>query len=124
MSADRQSGPPVGSFAEESARLLLAFREWASRGQEAANSFAAQGDSSSREGGSHESEHGPECAFCPICQGLSMLRGAKPEVAEHLVEALSSLAAAVCTAPRRGTDLSFISTHAGTGPAGSAPRRI
>ena len=51
-----------------------------------------QGDSGSR---GPATGHGPECAYCPICQGLALLRGAKPEVAEHLVEALSSLAAAV-----------------------------
>ena len=101
MSADSESGPPVGSLAEESARLLGAFRDWASRGHEAANSFAAQANSADQENGPLESEHGPECAFCPICQGLSLLRGAKPEVAEHLAEALSSLvAAAAAMLPR------------------------
>jgi hypothetical protein len=90
VSADSRPGGATGSFAEESARLVGAFREWASRGQEAANSFAAQ-----RSSPTSAAEQGPECAFCPICQGLALLRGAKPEVAEHLVEALSSLAAAV-----------------------------
>lgn len=88
-------GPPeatLGSFADESARLLGAFREWAARGQEAMSDVAGQPDSPSRAG---DAPHRSDCAHCPICQGVALLRGAKPEVAEHLTEALSSLAAAV-----------------------------
>ena len=88
---DDQPDAPTGSFADESARLLSAFREWAAKSHDAANSAAGERDSGARTG----EGHGPECTYCPICQGLALLRGAKPEVAEHLVEALSSLAAAV-----------------------------
>jgi hypothetical protein len=84
-----QPEPPAGTFAEESARLLGAFREWAAKGQQAMNGAAGQADPSS------ERQHGSDCTYCPICQGVALLRGARPEVAEHLTEALSSLAAAV-----------------------------
>ena len=80
----------AGSFAEESARLLGAFREWVGQTRESTNEAATQGDSATP-----GDSHAPECTHCPVCQGLALLRGAKPEVAEHLAEALSSLAAAV-----------------------------
>lgn len=88
---DGQPDAATGSFADESTRLLAAFREWAARGRDATNAFAAERDSGSVGG----EGHGAECTYCPVCQGLALLRGAKPEVAEHLVEALNSLAAAV-----------------------------
>jgi hypothetical protein len=75
----------AGSFAEESARLLAAFQEWAARGRTAAHDLA--------EGG--EAPHGPECGICPICQGIALVRGLKPEVVDHLTDAMTSLAAAV-----------------------------
>ena len=76
--------PTPGSFAEESARLLGAFRDWAARGQAAAGDPAGSAPA-----------HGPECTYCPICQGIGLLRGARPEVVEHLADALGSLSAAL-----------------------------
>lgn len=70
-----------GSFAEESARLLGAFQEW-----------VAQGHQPPAEGSGRA---GPECGICPICQGLSLLRGVRPEVLEHLSDAVTSLTAAL-----------------------------
>jgi hypothetical protein len=58
----------------------------------AAKDLAAQGDSAS-EGAT--SAHGPECGICPICQGLALIRGARPEVVEHLSDAVTSLTAAL-----------------------------
>jgi hypothetical protein len=75
---------PTGSFAEESARLLEAFQAWSAKGR------AAASDATQTAAG-----HSPECGVCPICQGMAVLRGAKPEVVDHLADALSSLAAAV-----------------------------
>jgi hypothetical protein len=92
----------TGSFAEESARLLAAFQEWAAKGRMAAKDLAGQEDSAGSPSGQPgqaeqpgHTAHGPECAFCPICQGLALLRGAKPEVVDHLTDAMTSLAAAV-----------------------------
>jgi hypothetical protein len=76
-------GAAPGSFAEESARLLGAFRDWAARGQAAAGEQTGS------------TAHGPECTYCPICQGIGLLRGARPEVVEHLADALGSLSAAL-----------------------------
>lgn len=36
-----------------------------------------------------------ECRVCPLCQLLAVLRGARPEVYEHLAAALTSVLAAV-----------------------------
>jgi hypothetical protein len=33
----------------------------------------------------------PECQICPICAGLAALRGARPEVVEHLAKAGAEL---------------------------------
>jgi hypothetical protein len=68
----------VGSFAEEAARLFGAAEEWV------------------REHVPGGPDHaGPECAVCPFCQVLSVVRGAQPELFEHLAEAATSLFAAV-----------------------------
>jgi hypothetical protein len=123
-SPDGQPDAATGSFADESARLLGAFREWAAKGHDAANAFAGE-----RASGSTAAEgHAAECTYCPVCQGLALLRGAKPEVAEHLVEALSSLAAAVAallphdsaTAERRSPDRAQHIDVSGDDVAGSA----
>ena len=37
----------------------------------------------------------PECTYCPICQGVRLLRGTSPEVRAHLVSAGTSLAQAL-----------------------------
>jgi hypothetical protein len=79
----------TGAFAEESARLLAAFQEWAAKGRTAAKDLADAHDQSSGAG------HAPECAICPICQGIRLLRGARPEVVEHLSDAATSFLAAL-----------------------------
>jgi hypothetical protein len=33
----------------------------------------------------------PECQICPICAGLAALRGARPEVVEHLAKAAAEV---------------------------------
>jgi hypothetical protein len=33
----------------------------------------------------------PECRVCPLCAGLAALRGARPEVVEHLFKAGAEL---------------------------------
>lgn len=71
---------PVGTLAEEAARLLEAVQEWAGR---------AVGD------GVPLSGEDPECRVCPVCMMLRAVRGVRPETVEHLVEATGSLAAAL-----------------------------
>ena len=33
----------------------------------------------------------PECAVCPVCAAIAVVRGARPEVIEHLTAAASSV---------------------------------
>lgn len=71
---------PVGSLAEEAAKLLGAAEEWW-RDRVPAAAVAAHA--------------GPECRVCPLCQVLSVVRSAQPEVFEHLVTAADAFAQAV-----------------------------
>jgi hypothetical protein len=36
-------------------------------------------------------DHTPDCAYCPICSGIAMVRSVKPEVLEHLAAAAREL---------------------------------
>lgn len=71
----------TGSLGEEAAKLLGAAEEW---WREHAPSLAVH--------------QGPECVICPVCQGLSLVRGASPDVFEHLTTAVTSLLLAVKSA--------------------------
>ncbi|HVM34980.1 MAG TPA: DUF5304 family protein [Actinomycetota bacterium] len=42
--------------------------------------------------GTHD--HQSDCAFCPICTGIAVLRESNPEVVEHLAAAARELIAA------------------------------
>ena len=79
------SRPPVGSAAEEAARLFAAVEEWAR----------------SRSGlldDQHLATGAPECSTCPVCQGVAALRQVRPETVEHLLDAAASVVAALRTA--------------------------
>ena len=106
-------GPPedqLGSIAEEAAKLAASVVEWAKDASAAGPSL-------------HIATDAEECTICPICQMLHILRGAKPEVFDHLKAAVFSLMlaarAALDTDPagpdgRRGPvesiDISFTET--------------
>lgn len=74
---------PVGSAAEEAARLFAAVEDWA------------------RNRATHvlDDEHlatgSPECTVCPVCQTVGALRHVRPEAVEHLLDAAASLVAAL-----------------------------
>ena len=40
-------------------------------------------------------DHGAECRWCPVCTGLAVLRGRRPELTEALADVLSTAAAAL-----------------------------
>jgi hypothetical protein len=73
----------VGSAADEAARLFAAMEDWAR----------------TRAGHLFDEEHlatgSPECQFCPVCQGIGVLRHVKPEAVEHLLDAAASFVAAL-----------------------------
>ena len=75
----------VGSVTEEAARLFAAFESWA---RDAASGASAAVDS-------HIANDSAECQLCPVCRMISLLRGTRPEVFEHLVDATTSMLAAM-----------------------------
>jgi hypothetical protein len=75
----------VGSVAEEAARLFAAFESWV---RDAAGGATAAVDA-------HIATGAAECQLCPVCRMISMLRGSRPEVFEHLVDATASMLAAM-----------------------------
>jgi hypothetical protein len=77
------SPPPVGSAAEEAARLFAAAEEWMRTRSGAHLDGLATG--------------APECTVCPVCQGISALRQVRPETVEHLLDAAASFVAALRT---------------------------
>jgi hypothetical protein len=76
----------VGSAAEEAAKLFSAMEDWAR----------------TRAGHLFDEEHlatgSPECQYCPVCQGIGLLRHVRPEAVEHLLAATASFVAALRTA--------------------------
>jgi hypothetical protein len=72
-----------GPLADEAARLVEAITEWA-RGAVGDGPLAAVGN-------------GAECQVCPLCQLLSLVRRTQPETFAHLVDAATSMAAALRT---------------------------
>jgi hypothetical protein len=78
----------VGDLGEEAAKLFAAAQQWWRESHGDPAGFA--GDDAE-----HTAHVGPECAICPLCQLLAMLRHARPEVFEHLAGAATSLVHAV-----------------------------
>jgi hypothetical protein len=86
-------GPePVGSVAEEAAKLLGALSGWA---REHGDGVTALADSMTQELHEHLATGAPECAWCPLCRTVAAIRQTNPEVRAHLASAASSLMMAV-----------------------------
>jgi hypothetical protein len=79
---------PVGSVAEEAAKLVGAVSDWA---REHGDGFSAFGD------GLHEhlATGDASCSWCPVCRTVTAIRQTSPEVRAHLTSAASSLLLAV-----------------------------
>ncbi len=96
------SSEPVGSLAEEAARLIAVVQGWAAEhdGRQAtADADAAGADDGAPE--AHEHDHDdhddpadPACHWCPLCRVARAARTTTPEVREHLATAAVSLAMA------------------------------
>jgi hypothetical protein len=81
---------PVGTLAEEAAKLLAALQvrvgdSAGDRGEDA---------ESGQPGGQHAHEPA-ECEWCPICRLVRTAKATSPEVRAHLSQAVVSLALAV-----------------------------
>lgn len=102
-------GTPIGSAAEEAARLLNALGEWAKdQSTESANAFSDSvaglaGRAASavadlpRLMDEHLATGAPECAYCPVCRTVHVVREASPDVRVHLTSAALSLMQAATT---------------------------
>ena len=83
---------PVGSVAEEAAKLFGALSGWA---REHGDGVSAMADSLSEEVHEHLATGSAECAWCPVCRTVAAVRHTSPEVRAHLTSAVSSLMLAV-----------------------------
>ena len=74
---------PVGSVAEEAAKLLGALQGWAS---------GDAGDPAARAAGllhdvnEHIATGAAECRYCPLCQVIGAVRDTSPEVKQRMAE--------------------------------------
>jgi hypothetical protein len=113
---------PVGSVAEEAAKLFAALQGWAKEsGEESAATAtgAAQGASALfREISDHVATDGADCRYCPLCQFISTVRQMTPEVKHHLTAATTSLMQALAAA------LASDSQRAGRRPTNSPVEKI
>ena len=101
--AAHQDGPEVGSVAEEAAKLFGALNDWATQsGGSQAGAAAKNLAEGIRSAGDHVG-HGEDCRYCPVCQGIRMIRETSPEVRENLAVAIGALAQAATAALRQGS---------------------
>jgi hypothetical protein len=105
------SSEPVGSLAEEAAKLIAAVQGWAgehagpardrssSRDGSCEDADVADGGADSDDddfGQGHEGHDlGVECRWCPLCQLARVAKATTPEVRDHLASAGLSLALAL-----------------------------
>jgi hypothetical protein len=87
---------PVGSVAEEAAKLFGAVAGWA---REHGDGFSTLGDKLGDQLGADLHEHlatgAQSCTWCPVCRTVTAIRQTSPEVRAHLATAASSLMLAV-----------------------------
>ena len=90
-------GPePVGSVAEEAAKLFGALSGWAREHGDGASTMAgSMAASAADELHEHLATGSAECAWCPVCRTVAAVRQTSPEVRAHLGSAASSLMLAV-----------------------------
>lgn len=78
-------GPPVGSLAEEAAKLAEALQDFTRN----------RGSGWARTADAHLATGSAECRLCPVCRLIALARDTGPEVADHLADATASLLQAV-----------------------------
>ncbi|MEV4261934.1 hypothetical protein [Kribbella sp. NPDC049584] len=91
------SKEPVGSVAEEAAKLFAVL-------QDAAGTHPVEEDK-------HEHKLGPDCVWCPVCQLIHRVRNTSPETIEqlstaaaHVLGSLRSLLEAAADAARQARE--------------------
>ncbi|KRE55529.1 hypothetical protein [Phycicoccus sp. Soil748] len=156
----RPGPPPVGSVAEEAARLLDALGGWASTHGYAApddardpgaatdettadGTSATSGADGADHGSGHASGHGSAqasgqcphcgaangagtaltCQWCPVCQGLGLLRSVRPETVDRLADLAATLTVALRDIATHGRQGNAAGTGAGAGTARGGTER-
>jgi hypothetical protein len=95
------SSEPVGSLAEEAARLIAAVQAWTQDPRPRQTEHDAGGAQAAEDGLDEALDgdgHDPmsiECRYCPLCALARMAKATTPEVRDHLSSAALSLALAL-----------------------------
>ncbi len=106
------SKEPIGSVAEEAAKLFAVLQQAAAGPGGTTRAEPAPAD---EEQETHEHHAGPECQWCPVCQLIRKVRNTSPET----IEQLSSAAAHVL-----GSVRSLLEAAAEAGPADAGGRSV
>jgi hypothetical protein len=115
VTEDRPGGgpgdEPIGTVAEEAAKLLSALsgyaRDQAGEYAGAASGAANTASAAFRSVNEHLATGAEECTWCPVCQVIHAVRSTSPEVKGHLAVAANALvqaAAAVLATHAPGDD--------------------
>jgi hypothetical protein len=86
---------PVGSLAEEAARLIAALQGWTQDQRQQADTTDDAGDARQEHDAADHDPLSIECRYCPLCALARTAKAMTPEVREHLSSAALSLALAV-----------------------------
>jgi hypothetical protein len=89
------SKEPVGSVAEEAARLLAVLQQAADAQGEPAGEKPRERADEVPAGEEHEHSLGPGCQWCPVCQLIHRVRNTSPETIEHLSAAAAGVLGSV-----------------------------
>jgi hypothetical protein len=90
--ADHRQREPVGSAAEEAARLVEAFQGWWHERPQP-ESDTAEGASRPAEPDPAEHQPSATCRYCPLCRLMSTAQARRPEVLHHLLATAEAVAA-------------------------------
>ncbi len=120
---------PVGSAAEEAAKLLGVLGDWArDHGSDLGTTVEALTDqvtAAAHDVDAHLAT-GEDCRYCPLCRAVQVYRSASPEVREHLGTAVGSLAQAatvfLSTPPPEGRRPGWSASTSPTTGQTSGPR--
>jgi hypothetical protein len=91
-------GAQVGSVSEEAAKLFGALSDWArdhgpdlGDAEDGLSSLAGRAAAAVQGVSDHVDTGSPECAWCPVCRTVHLVRTTSPEVRDHLATAAASL---------------------------------
>ena len=111
-----EAPPWTGPWADDARRLFHLFQTATETvGAALAEEATGAGATSSAPG-----EHPPECRYCPLCQGVALVRRAGPDVLDQLAEFAAELAATLrATQPAADQPSGAASTPATRSPTES-----